>query len=248
MDAREWNASMERIESMLVEIINFLKNRTRLTPPSPTPASATPPQTLPPTSVPATATLDLTATPPPASATILSPKQLPLTFPFVTNTLEDDKKPLVTLAPPQKTNPNILLAPPIVPLFHPTSQKRNKSVAPTPNLAPSSSVFGPYPSLAILTTKAPAMTTATFTISSTKNVTNPLKKVVFLVPTKKKLTSVKGAFGKPEWRPPWRLILETAPNSIVRVEWRPPWFPPSRILIFALRTSRVRVGWNDTCP
>ncbi|KAF5756673.1 hypothetical protein HanXRQr2_Chr17g0817591 [Helianthus annuus] len=57
----------------------------------------------------------------------------------------------------------------------------------------------------------------------------------------------KGEAEKREWRPPWRLILETTPSATVRVEWRPSWFTPSRILIFDLRTSRVRVGWIDMC-
>ncbi|MFS7917455.1 hypothetical protein Hanom_Chr03g00189281 [Helianthus anomalus] len=57
----------------------------------------------------------------------------------------------------------------------------------------------------------------------------------------------KGEAEKREWRPPWCLILETAPNTTVRVEWRPPWFTPSRIRIFDLRTSRVQVGWIDVC-
>ncbi|KAJ0546538.1 hypothetical protein HanRHA438_Chr08g0346771 [Helianthus annuus] len=40
MDAQEWNESLARIESMIVEIINFLKNRTRLPPLASPPAVA----------------------------------------------------------------------------------------------------------------------------------------------------------------------------------------------------------------
>ncbi|XP_021971971.1 anther-specific proline-rich protein APG-like [Helianthus annuus] len=44
MDAREWNDSLDQIESMIVEMINFLKIRPRSPPPAPSTVAAPPPK------------------------------------------------------------------------------------------------------------------------------------------------------------------------------------------------------------
>ncbi|MFS7930164.1 hypothetical protein Hanom_Chr04g00340911 [Helianthus anomalus] len=68
------------------------------------------------------------------------------------------------------------------------------------------------------------------------------------------MSKVPRGMRRRDWRPSWRYVettpwpfTMTSPNSLGRTEWRPPWFPPICNRIFSLRTSRIRVGWNDVC-
>ncbi|KAJ0866389.1 hypothetical protein HanRHA438_Chr12g0551111 [Helianthus annuus] len=235
MDAHEWNESLDRIISTIAEMIDLLKNESRrwatspiFSTPQPSPAAASPPPT------------SATEPPSPASA-IITPPALPL-----------------------KTaqTPSLVPVPKSVHVAVSTSARKSASSLPKPTLF--------YPPIYTISTSIKP-TVATLTSVFNQKATHAMEKngsIVYLegedfdnrmlnhfVWKIKRGSPNVEATGETDLQPrvvahlKWRLRpVATAPYEIVRLEWRPPWFPPSRILIFALRTSRIRAGWNDMCP
>ncbi|KAJ0443583.1 hypothetical protein HanIR_Chr16g0822381 [Helianthus annuus] len=230
MDAREWNASMDRTESMLFEMIGLLKNESRRWATSPIFSKPSPISALIPPSP---------ASEPLPTTTAILPATKFITFDQLTTTLALEQlaapKPALNTSP----SPTSAVVQPPTQVYPATLAPKTalKLQTPPPNRASSPSVSAPK--RATLPQSVAPKTLSLQEPGASKMAATPTSfeghNLISLVqPT---------STAKREWRPLWS-HGETALYVIVRIEWRPPW----SIRSFALRTSRVRVGWIVTCP
>ncbi|KAJ0920043.1 hypothetical protein HanRHA438_Chr05g0236521 [Helianthus annuus] len=221
MDAREWNASMDRIESMLFEMIGLLKNESRRW-----------------------ATSPIFSKPPPISAPVPpspAPEPLPTTTAIIPATKFTTFDQLAAPKPALNTSPSptsaVAQPPRQVSSATPAPKSALKLQTPPPYRASSPSISAPKratlpQSVAPKTLSLPEPGASKIAATPTSFAGHNFISLVQPTSTAKR-----------EWRPLWS-HGETALYVIVRLEWRPPW----SIRSFALRTRRVRVGWIVTCP
>ncbi|KAJ0454434.1 hypothetical protein HanIR_Chr15g0740021 [Helianthus annuus] len=182
--------------------------------------------------------------------------------------------PAVAIKPPSSTvaAPPSLLTASVTPPQIATEPSSETKLSPepftpppkpaTPLATPPQILTTPSTAIAVTTkiimkTTIPVMTTRNSSRSILPNKALEERTSANNVHTKKELATmskVPGGMRRLDWRPPWRYVettlrrfTMTSPNALGRTEWRPPWFPPSCNRNFALRTSRIRVGWNDVC-
>ncbi|KAJ0442150.1 hypothetical protein HanRHA438_Chr16g0753251 [Helianthus annuus] len=224
MDAHEWNESLDRIISTIAEMIDLLKNESRrwatspiFSTPLPSPAAASPPPTVvikPPPSTVATFAI----VPPPTSKTTEVASASPNICPTkkINHPLNNKDGGFGSQFTKRRflgTNGNTMH---YLNVLLPTSEK--------PFSSNSSKDYSKVKGAKVCL--LPEMLQKAFQTNTSRCITSSKPR-----PTPDEEEAEQRAVEIREWWPPWR-FTKTAPNGIVRVEWRPPWvkFNPNVVL------------------